>query len=108
MRRLLGDEAIAAEILDSFLEVVPSSLRELQAASEGGDFPVIRDIAHGLKGTAANLGAELLSELAHRVQDDADSGNGSAASRGIQALVSEFDALAEVIDRDPLRRGAGS
>ncbi len=47
-------------------------LANLQQAVSGGDWCEVRDLAHALKGTAANLGLVALSEKAAQLQDSGD------------------------------------
>ncbi|WP_246109231.1 hybrid sensor histidine kinase/response regulator [Vulcaniibacterium gelatinicum] len=63
---VVGDEA--ARIVRVFLEDAPRLLAALERAAAGPDFEALREAAHSLKSSSANLGAMALSAAAKRVE----------------------------------------
>jgi CheY-like chemotaxis protein len=88
-RRLGGDQALMAEVCELFLEDCAASTSTIAAAVERGDAARIRAAAHALKGSAANLSADMLA-LAARALEDA-----AAAGR-----LDETDALAHALSAE--------
>ena len=66
LRAMLGDEV--DRLVDVFLEDTPRLLKELENAAAGPDYDALRDAAHSLKSSSANLGAMSLSAAAKRVE----------------------------------------
>ena len=59
------------EILPMFLEQAREHINVLQEKADSNDFETIRQTAHQLKGTSANLGARALAELCGQIEDAA-------------------------------------
>ena len=66
LEAMLGDEV--ERLVDVFLEDTPRLLRALEAAAAGPDHDALREAAHSLKSSSANLGAMSLSAAAKRVE----------------------------------------
>jgi len=62
-----GDR-ILARVAAAWLETVPAQLDALRKALACGDAGALRDPAHGLKSSSANLGAQRLSQLARELE----------------------------------------
>src|SRR5262245_12087663 len=66
--RELGGEEFVGEMIDLFLGFAPRQIDEAKRALAGGQIDGVRRAAHSLKAGAANLGAELVRELAGRIE----------------------------------------
>ena len=67
LRAMLGGEV--DHLIDVFLEDTPRLVSQLEnAASSGPDYAALRDAAHSLKSSSANLGAMSLSAAAKRIE----------------------------------------
>lgn len=67
LRSMLGGEV--DRLIDVFLEDTPRLVAALEtAASSGPDYTALRDAAHSLKSSSANLGAMSLSAAAKRIE----------------------------------------
>src|SRR5690606_1699161 len=66
LRSMLGDEV--GRLVDVFLEDTPRLIALLENAAAGPDYDALRDAAHSLKSSSANLGAMSLSAAAKRVE----------------------------------------
>ncbi len=61
IERLGGDKEFLIELLNELVEQIDQSLPDLKTAIEQKNYSDVRSIAHGLKGAAANLGADQIS-----------------------------------------------
>ena len=66
LRSLLGGEV--DRLIDVFLEDTPRLIAALENAAVGPDYAALRDAAHSLKSSSANLGAMSLSAAAKRIE----------------------------------------
>ena len=66
LQAMLGEEV--ERLVDVFLEDTPRLVRALEHAAAGPDYDALREAAHSLKSSAANLGAMSLSAAAKRVE----------------------------------------
>ena len=66
LREIAGDEALA--IVNLFLEDAPRLIRLMEQASGIPDLEVMREAAHALKSSSANVGALALSAAAKRIE----------------------------------------
>ena len=68
VRRLMGNEELAATIINGFLDGIPDQMGPLREAVEQRDSPTVQRLAHGLKGSASTVGAIALSEATARLE----------------------------------------
>ena len=88
LRTILGDEV--EHLVDVFLEDTPKLLARLEIAAAGPDYDDLRDAAHSLKSSSANLGAMLLSAAARRVELGARERNLERPAVAVALVVNEF------------------
>ena len=88
LREIAGDEAMT--IVNLFLEDAPRLVRLMEQASAIPDLEVMREAAHALKSSSANVGALPLAELAKRAESDARSGRSEQLGALGQRLDSEY------------------
>jgi HPt (histidine-containing phosphotransfer) domain-containing protein len=62
--RAMGDLAFLEMILKQFLDHLPAQIEELKAAVRQADGEKVREKAHALKGSAANLSATEIASVA--------------------------------------------
>ncbi|NOX87617.1 MAG: Hpt domain-containing protein [Calditrichaeota bacterium] len=60
--RLGGDKEFLLELLGELVQQIDQSLPDLKNAVDSANYDELRSIAHGLKGAAANLGADKIAE----------------------------------------------
>lgn len=70
--RLMGDEALAEEIVGDFLRQIPENLDSLKQALDKKDMVLIKREAHIIKGAAGNVGAVVLQEIAEKIETAGD------------------------------------
>ncbi len=93
LQDVFGDDIEArTQLLDRFLVQSGETLAALAEPVAAGDAPAVARLAHGLKGSAAVVGAERLSQLAAQLSDDAAEGRLDGAGRLYDALQSTLDA----------------
>ncbi|WP_432486878.1 hybrid sensor histidine kinase/response regulator [Kineococcus sp. SYSU DK018] len=96
-----ADRALFAQLLTSFVERAPGAVADLEVALASGDVRELETRAHSLKGSAANLGAEVLAQLCADLEAQARAGE-APVGRSLGGLREElgstcrtFSAIAE-------------
>jgi CheY-like chemotaxis protein/HPt (histidine-containing phosphotransfer) domain-containing protein len=95
--RMMGDEALANNILTRFLQSTPQQIESLEQALKTGDAAMAKRIAHALKGAASNIGGERLQWAAFEMEQAAHAGDLKAAMDHLANLQKQFEALQEAI-----------
>jgi two-component system sensor histidine kinase RpfC len=78
-------------------------LRKMGEAVDLKDWSTLRDLAHALKGSAANLGLVALDEQAARLQDSGDVDLRASARRRITDLGQSFETATGILRREVAR-----
>ena len=73
--RTMGDKELGKQVLDMFLENSEKLISKLQVAVSESDKEEIMRISHSLKGSAANIGAKRIVELAYKLEKIAKENN---------------------------------
>jgi HPt (histidine-containing phosphotransfer) domain-containing protein len=79
-----------AELIGLFVEDGDQRLNKMEVALKENDLSAIAPLAHGLKGSASNLGARPLAALAARLEDAASSGKLPAVEEVFTQLKEEY------------------
>lgn len=102
--RCAGDAAFARQMLEKFRDRLPADQQQVMAALERGDLARARQLAHCLKGTAANLGAIGVQACAAAMEDElaSDSLEGSTAclSQLEREVTRCLDALQSILSEE--------
>ncbi len=106
MERMMGDENLAREILQAFLEDVARYRDPFDAALEEGDLRGIERLAHSTRGAAGTLCADELQSLATRVEGAAKEGDMAALRQFRELWHAAIDRLGTTIRQDRLIRDA--
>ena len=64
MDRLLQDEDLARDVIQGFLEDIPCQIEVMKSCLERKDKATFQRQAHSIKGASANVGGEILSDVA--------------------------------------------
>jgi HPt (histidine-containing phosphotransfer) domain-containing protein len=81
------------------VEEIPETLADLGRLADGSDLLVLSKVAHGLKGTALNLGFEVLADLALELDSTAQAGApGRELSEVVRRMREGWDAILVEID----------
>ena len=87
------DEELVEEIMPVCIEDNRERLKMLAAAVENADSKQVKSYAHSIKGSAANMGAKQLSEIAYRLEHMASQDDLSEAEELLQKITTEFEKL---------------
>lgn len=68
------------ELSQTFLSIAPPMFQQLQDAVLAGDYPLIANRAHALKGTTVLVGATSLTQMLGQIESDARQGNSKGGS----------------------------
>jgi HPt (histidine-containing phosphotransfer) domain-containing protein len=85
-----GEPDVLAEVLQLFLHEVPKKIQGLQAAHAAGDAPQVARLAHSLKGSSGNIGANSLYEVCRKIDDVAKAGDLPRVAPLLAALTEEY------------------
>lgn len=79
-----GGPRLLGQMIRLFLENAPERLREVREGFESDELERVERASHGLKSSAANLGATAVTELARRMEEAARDG-GKEEARSLLA-----------------------
>jgi two-component system, sensor histidine kinase and response regulator len=102
LRELLqdGEPDLLAELVEMFVSDTGPRLAALREAVESGDASGVKRTAHAVKGSAGNMGARNMSNLAADLEDIGASGDLAGAAQKLERLEEEYGrvrpALAEL------------
>ncbi len=91
LRRVGGDKDFLKELFNIFVSTYPSQIEKLSQAIEEKDHKLAYEVAHTLKGSAANLGLKRVLELAKSIEEDAKNKDTKAARESLKNLKKELE-----------------
>ncbi len=94
-----AEHALLARLIHSFLGKTPPAVDRLDELLRGDDPVLVRDHAHGLKGSAANLGAGTLAAIFAEIEQDARNGRVADADLTVTRVRSELGQVTGVLLR---------
>jgi two-component system sensor histidine kinase/response regulator len=92
-KRLEGNEELLVELVQLFLDDAPKQIREIHSALADGDALRLENAAHGLKGSAASLGADPLAAAALKLEFRGRKGQLSGAAEECADLDEKWERL---------------
>ncbi|WP_040726742.1 Hpt domain-containing protein [Thiomicrorhabdus sp. Kp2] len=95
LKEIIGDDL--KEVLNVFLDSTPDSILQLQNAIDSNTMPKIQSLAHAIKGSAANIGANQLSILAGQIEQQAKLNNSANFAELLPQVISENRAVEEAL-----------
>ena len=104
LARLVGDRAIAGEVLRMFLEDTPRQIAKVEADLASADPRTLARDLHTLKGSSATIGAEALRAKALELETALGVEGIDAVAAGLPSLVGEFERLRTVLEASGLIR----
>ncbi len=84
-----GMPGLAARLVRMYLDNSKRLLGELQAAMDSADAESVRRAAHSIKSTSANIGANILSQLARTLEHAAQTAEWKADQAVVDQIVAE-------------------
>jgi len=88
--RVEGDRDLLEEIARLFAEECPRNIEAIHQASEARDARLLERLAHTVKGSSANLGANAVSQAAFVLEMQAHAGDFESAAPQIKILEAEM------------------
>ncbi len=108
MSRYGNREGFVTHLVETIRSSQANTPAKLRAAAESKDMPQLSSLAHTLKGTAGNLMADTLRDLAARTERAAQSGAGEAATLARQLATILEETLAAPGPQSGAQQGGGS
>jgi len=93
LERLGGDEDLLRQIAEVFLKDAPEQMLSLKDAIQKGDATLAERLAHTLKGASANVGANVLQELAAQMEITGKEGDLNRAQKLLETTMREYETL---------------
>ena len=93
LERLMGDETIAHVVEKAFLGDLPTQIAKLKSHVVQGDLKPVGEMAHMIKGAAANLSAEALRETVAGMEEAAVAGDTTTLQKLLPELEEEWRKL---------------
>ena len=93
MSRVDNDPQLLRDLVDLFFEECPRLMDEIRVALEKKDAKAAERGAHGLRGSAGNLAANLASEAALKLERLVQAGDWMHAESGLQELEGQIERL---------------
>ena len=97
LERVGGDAALARELLGIYAQSYPARMAAIRSAAEAGDFAAVAEVAHELKGAAANLAAKAALAATVRVEQSASEAGAPRLCEALEGLQSALEQLDEFI-----------
>ena len=95
-----GEPDAAVELIDLFLRDTPVKIQSLQSAIARSDALSLKETAHGLKGSASNLGARRLSRLCADLEKLAAAGKLAEAAELFGQVTDEYSRVCFVLEQE--------
>ncbi len=88
----IGGKELVVRLIDRFVQATPSRLETAQSCAARQDWRALHLVAHSLKATSANVGADRFRNLAEKLEDLAGLGRGEQMESALEELETEFRA----------------
>jgi len=110
VERMMGDEELAMQIIDGFIEDIPCQIAALKEALDREDAPLVRRYAHTIKGASSNVGANALRDAAFEVERASADAELNFVSAVFPRIGEQFSILKETLARTGFNetRGGGA
>ncbi len=95
--RLMNDEGLVDSVLRGFLQDTPLQMEALQRSWKAGDFDAVRNYAHAIKGSAADVGGENLDRAASLLEVSAGSMDKDRIARDLAEVERHLGLLIEAL-----------
>lgn len=96
--RVAGNKKLYVKLLRHMAAEAPSTKEKLSAAIMSGDLQSVREIAHSLKGSSANLAITDVAEAAGRLESAAKAEDFPALFIHLEALEESLQQYVSVVD----------
>ncbi len=96
-KRFQGDAIFYKVIVDVFLDTTRKNLKIIRQSLKSNDFEKIKFSAHSIKGSAVNIGAEEIYEIAEEIESMGKNQNSTQIERSIELIEKELVLLNEFV-----------
>ncbi|MEM7042556.1 MAG: response regulator, partial [Pseudomonadota bacterium] len=109
IREMAGSkgDGLLTKVIGRYLEKTPELMADLTAAAQRSDYDQVRQIAHSLKSSSANLGAVSLSEQCKEVETACRAGEVDQVDATVEKIVADYEQVALTLDVQRGRIEAG-
>ena len=97
LKRIDGDKKLYDEIIDVFLNDMPLQFQKLKKALDENDPVILERQGHTIKSASANIGAEVLSEIAGEIESAAKKGELEDVYKYFGIAKEEFGNLLDIL-----------
>ena len=97
LQRVQGSGDLSAKLAEIFVRDTARRLEELRDAVRRADAAAVAQIAHAIKGSAANLGAQTMVQICVSIEANAKAADLGAAAARVDALQHEFTRAREAL-----------
>jgi response regulator RpfG family c-di-GMP phosphodiesterase len=97
LERMMGDEDFAHEVATGFFHEMPMLLSAMMKEFAHGDLESIWKQAHKIKGSASNVGGELLANVAYEIEQAGKAGDMDGITHSIPELEMQSARLNEAL-----------
>ncbi|MBI5154768.1 response regulator [Candidatus Poribacteria bacterium] len=98
------DASFMREMLTGFQQDNRKRVEEIRGAVTAGDPRAVHLLAHAIKGAAAHVGAQPLTEAARRLEQLGREGGREGLAEALENLEAEFERVAHAIERELVPR----
>lgn len=91
LKELLADKF--TDLVEAYINDCEQRLERMSKAMVGLDLTVLKDEAHGIKGSSRNMGANSLAELCAVIEDQARAGDSTGFEQKISGVEQLFAAV---------------
>lgn len=107
LERLLGDEELLLDLVNSFIQTAPGLMERIQLAIADQESANVDINAHTLKSLVGSLGAPVAFEMLYSLERMGKEKNLAYAGETFQSLIVEMDALTkELLNYQQVHRPA--
>lgn len=100
LQRLLGDRQLACAVIGGFTQDAPFQLKRLHAWLVEQDAAKVQLQAHSLRGSAATVGAEALCAIALAIETSAAAGHLDPCRELLPRAIKEFVCFKALVERE--------
>jgi HPt (histidine-containing phosphotransfer) domain-containing protein len=97
LERIGGDESFLEELLGLYSEDFSEKLNQIKEAIDQGNYDMIRELSHTLKGASANLSLIPLQEASFEMENAGREGNIEKAKKTLELLEKEYQRLQDFL-----------
>jgi CheY-like chemotaxis protein len=85
------------KVVTIYLNIATGQIEQIEQAIERGDFQTIKEVAHSMKSSSANLGAEGISALCNNMEKAGQEKNAEVASQLFEQLKKEYENVKKIL-----------